>query len=378
MVKVKIEIETQTFVRFVAVLIGTILSLALIWYLRSPLTLLLVSGFLALALNPPVNKIASLLPRHSRVGATTLSYLIVIGLIGGFTLLIVPPAVKQTVNLAQLIPSYIDRLQDQQGPAQQLVSRYGIEPQVDAAIENTKDQVDVFARNIGSAFLSSVTAIFSGLISLLTVLVVTFLMLIEGPSWMKKIWALYRGDKKRKRHQEVVTRMNKVVAGYINGQLLIALIAALSTLAVLLILTSFFNIPGSIVLPLSGLILITSMIPMVGATIGAVLVTIVLLFSDISGALIFLAYFVVYQQIENNVVQPAVQARTVELSALSVIVAVILGVSLMGLLGALLAIPVAGCLRVLINYRIERRNERLNSPAKETAGMVGKVKKAFK
>ncbi len=178
--KVKIQVETGTIIRFVAVAVGAVISLLLISKLRSPLILLLISGFLALALNPPVSKISSLLPHHSRIWATAISYVLVIGIISGFLIIIIPPAVKQSVTLAQQIPSYIDVFEDKQGPAQEFITQYGLEPQIDSAITNAKNQANTLAQDIGSTFLSSVSALFTGLISVLTVLVITFLLLIEG------------------------------------------------------------------------------------------------------------------------------------------------------------------------------------------------------
>jgi predicted PurR-regulated permease PerM len=167
--------------------------------------------------------------------------------------------------------------------------------------------------------------------------------------------------------------MYRVVSAYVNGQVLIAAIAATGALVALLVLAAFFDVPYSLALPLSGVIFITSMIPMIGATIGTIIVTLVLLFSDISAAFIFMAYFIVYQQIENNLVQPAVQSRSVELTALSVLAAVLVGVYLLGILGALLAIPIAGCIRVLVNDFVEHRHDKIKS---QPENVIHKVKKA--
>lgn len=355
--KVRIQIDTQTFVRFVLVLAAIILAAWVVWLLRLPLQLLFVSAFLALALNPPVAKLSALLPRHSRIGATALAYLIVVGVIGSLLVLAVPPAVKQTVEFSQQVPRYIDTLEDQQAPLRDFLGRYNLEPQLDAAIDNAKAQADDFARSVGSAFVSGVGSILNGVITLLTVLVLTFFMLVEGPAWVRRLWFLYDDDAKRERHKELLNKMYRVVSGYVNGQVLVASIAGISSLAVLLLLGAIFDLPFSTALPLAAVIFISSMIPMIGATIGAVIVVIVLLFNNVSAALIFLAYYLIYQQIENNVIQPVVQSRSVELTALGVLTAVILGISLFGILGAIVAIPVAGCIRVLVLHWVERRQE---------------------
>jgi predicted PurR-regulated permease PerM len=123
-------------------------------------------------------------------------------------------------------------------------------------------------------------------------------------------------------------------------------------------LTYFFQVPVSAAIPLTGLIFVTDLIPMIGATIGAVIITVVLALNDFGSALVFVVYFIIYQQIENNFIQPLVQSRTVALSALSVLVAVILGISLFGLVGGIVAIPVAGCVRVLLIDYMEHRHHK--------------------
>lgn len=373
--KLKVDIDTNTFVRFFAIGAAFFVTAMLLTRLSTPLTIIFVSFFLAIALTPPVNKLIGLLPGHSRIGAAALSYLIVIAVLGGFLVLAVPPAVNQTVSFAQEVPRYIDSLEQQQGPVRDFLRRYNLEAQYQSSIEDAKGRVAELASGLGSAFISGVGALFSGVIALITVLVLTFLMIVEGPRWLERIWALYLDDAKRERHERLARRMFNVVTSYVNGQVLVATIAAAGTLAVLLLLSGFLNVPLNAVLPLSGVVLITSMIPMIGATLGAVVVTLVLLFNDVTAALIFLGYFIVYQQIENNVVQPAVQSRSVELSALAVIVAVLIGVSLFGILGALVSIPVAGCIRVLVKDFIDHRRK---EAARQPENVLHKMKKALK
>lgn len=373
--KVRIQIDTQTFVRFVAVLGGFVLAAWLIWLLRLPLQLLFISAFLALALNPPVAKLAGMLPRHSRIGATAIAYLIVVGIIGALLVLAVPPAVRQTVIFSQQVPRYIDTLQDQRAPLRDFLARYNLENQLDTAVDNAKSQADDFAQGVGTAFVSGVGSLLNGVLTLLTVLVLTFFMLVEGPAWVRRLWTLYVDEAKRDRHRELVKRMYKVVSGYVNGQVLVAAIAGTASLAVLLVLGAVFHLPFSMALPLAAVIFLSSMIPMIGATIGAVIVVIVLLFNSVTAALIFLAYYLIYQQIENNVIQPVVQSRSVELTALGVLTAVIIGISLFGILGAIVAIPVAGCIRVLVTDWIERRQQHAES---HHENMVTKAKHVLK
>lgn len=373
--KLKLDIDTSTFVRFFAVASAFFIAAELFSRLSYPLTLIFVSFFLAIALTPPVNRLARVLPSHSRVGAAALSYLIVIGTLGLLSVIAIPPAVNNTVALAQEIPGYIENLRQQQGPFRDFLQQYNLENQYESSISDVQNQISSLASGVGKAFVSGVGALLTGFISLLTVLVLTFLMIIEGPSWIRRWWAVYVDESKRERHEELASKMYRIVTGYVNGQVIVAAIAAASTLAVLLLLSGFLNVPINAVLPLAGVVFIASMIPMIGATIGAVVAFIVLAFNDITAALIFLAYFVIYQQIENNFVQPTVQSRTVELSALAVIVAVLIGVSLWGILGALVSIPVAASIRILVKDFMDHRQK---EAARQPENMLHKVKKAIK
>ncbi len=143
--------------------------------------------------------------------------------------------------------------------------------------------------------------------------------------------------------------MYSVVTGFINGQVLVAAIGASSVFVVLFVLTRIFSeVPLGAVVPLAGIAFISALIPMFGATIATIIITIVLLFNSIPAAVVFLIFFLIYQQIENNVIQPVVQSRTVQVSALGVFSAAIIGIVLLGIVGAIIAIPIAGCIRVLL------------------------------
>jgi predicted PurR-regulated permease PerM len=355
--RIKVDIETRTFVRLIAVLAGFVLVGLAIWQLKTPLTILIVSAFLALALNPPVTKLASYLPRGGRVGATAISYLVVVTVLGGLLILAVPPAVEQSANFAKQIPGYIENLEDRDGAVRNFLRQYDLEPQLDAALDDAKSQANALAAQIGKTFVSGVGALINGVVSVIIVLVTTFFMLIEGPRTLRRMWALYSDKQQRDHHKELLTKMYRVVTGYVNGQVLVASIGAATSLVVLTILAALFDsVPYGVAFPLAGIVFLGAMVPVIGTVISTIFVTVILLLNNVSAALIFLVFFVVYQQIENNVIHPIIQTRTVELTMLTVAVAILIGVSLFGILGALIAIPVAGSIRVLLSDYIEHRD----------------------
>jgi predicted PurR-regulated permease PerM len=356
--KIKVDVDTKTFVRLLLVVTTFAAVIFAIWKLSTALMIIGVSLFLALALNPPVSALANRLPGHSRVLATALAYVFVLAVVGVFIYIALPPIIDQTNRFVTALPEYIQDVSNRRGVISDLINNYNLQPQINELVAGAQSQAASLAQGFGSSVVTGISSILTGFVTLLTVLVLTFLMLIEGPAWMERVWGLYQNDAKLERHQLLAIKMYKIVASYVNGQVLVAAIAATAGLTVLLILTYFFQVPVSAAIPLTGLIFVTDLIPMIGATIGAVIITVVLALNDFGSALVFVVYFIIYQQIENNFIQPLVQSRTVALSALSVLVAVILGISLFGLVGGIVAIPVAGCVRVLLIDYMEHRHHK--------------------
>ena len=374
--KVHIAIDTKTFVRFWLVVIGFALAIFLIISAAQALIILGIALFLALALNRPVSALASILPGKSRVGGTAIAYFIVIFLIGGFIFLVVPPVIEQTAKLAQSIPQFIDTAQTQWHGLNDIIEKYGLQTQVNNALDSVKSNVAGWAANAGGNVLSGVGSIFSLLTATLLVLVLSFLMLIEAPIWLKRIWNVYNDEQRMEHHRELATKMYHVVTGYVTGQLAVSGIGAVFAGLTVFILSFIFNVPHNLALPAAAISFLLSLIPMFGATIAGVLICLLLAFNDISAAVVFAVYFVVYQQIENNFISPTVQSKTVELSALAVLASVTVGLYLFGIAGGIISIPIAGCVKVLLeDYLVRAKRNRVKSES-PLHKLVQKVKDA--
>lgn len=355
---VKIEIDIRSFVRMLLVACAFVIGIFVIWKLTPVLLIVAVSFFLAIALNKPVSMLSHKMPRQSRIGATAVSYVVFIAIVGVFLSLAVPPVVKQTTTFINSMPEYIAAITEKKGIVSEIIDKYQLQDEVDSFVVGIQNQAGSLAQGVGTNVVTGVSSVVNGFFTVFTVLVMTFLMLIEGPRWKDQLWDSYTNKKLLERHQALVGRMYRVVTGYVNGQVLVATIAGLCAALTLFILTLIFTVPSTAVLPLAATVMVAGLIPMIGATIGAIIVVTVLLFSDFGAALTFLIYFLIYQQIENNVIQPTVQAKTVELSALMVFIAALCGIMLFGLVGGILAIPVAGCIRVLtLDYVYHRHKE---------------------
>lgn len=369
--KVRIEIDTKTFVRFWLVVIGFGLAGLMIYASREALMIIGTALFLALALNYPVKKIAGWLPGKSRLGGTALAFTSLIVFLIAMVWFVVPPIVQQSAKFAATIPALVDQANEQWHGVGRFIDENGLREQVDTAAENVKQQAAGIATKVGTNILSSVGSLASFIASLFLVIVLAFLMLLEGPEWMRRIWGLYNDQAKMKHHRRLADKVYNVVTGYINGQLTVSGIGSLVA-GLFVFGMSFFvaEIDANLAMPTILLTFVLSLIPMFGATLAGGLVTLLLALNSITAAIVYLVFFIIYQQIENNFISPAIQAKKVELSALAVLVAVTVGLYVSGLVGVVVAIPVAGTIKVFLEDYLERaKHERVEQekPLKKLA-----------
>jgi predicted PurR-regulated permease PerM len=353
--KVRIDIDTRTFVRFWLVVIGFAFAILAIYSASAALILIGIAFFLALALNAPVSFLARHLPGKSRVGGTAIAYILVVVLLAVFVFLVVPPIVQQTVKFGETVPGLVEGATSQWHGLNELVTRYHLEAQVDSAMEAVKNNTSGWAASVGQNVLSGIGSIAGVIVSSILVLVLSFLMLVEGPMWLKRLWGVYNDQERMEYHRNLVHRMYNVVTGYVIGQLTVSTIGATSAGLVVFVLSLIFPaVPANLALPTVAIAFTLSLIPLFGATIAGVLVSILLMFNDITAGIIFAIFFIVYQQLENNFISPTIQARKLELSALTVLASVLIGVTLFGLAGGIISIPIAGCLKVLLEDHLQR------------------------
>ena len=373
--KVRIEIDTKTFVRFWLVVMGFGLAGLAIYSAKDALVLLGISLFLALALNRPVAAIAKKLPGKSRLGGTALAYTTLVLLLGCVVWFVIPPIVQQSAKFVESIPSIIDQASSQWRGVNDFIDKNNLRPQVDSMMENIKQQSSSWATSVGTNLLSSVGSLASFLGSLFLVLVLSFLMLLEGPTWVKRLWGLYNDEEKMERHKKLVGRMYNVITGYVSGQLTVSGIDAILSGFVVFVLSLTFPVINSNLAMLTVMAtFVLTLIPMFGATIAGALISLLLFFNNMTAGIIYAIYFVVYQQIENNFVSPSIQSKKVELSALTVLVAVTIGLYVGGLLGCLVAIPAAGVVKVLLDNYLEQAKSNRVENEKPFNKLVKKLK----
>lgn len=373
--KVMIDSSTRVFVRFWLVPVGLLVAAMAVYSARTALIILGTALFLALALNAPVTRLARRLPGNSRGLSTAIAYIVVIALIGAFAFLAVPPIIEQTAKFIQTVPQLVDTARDQWKGLNGLIDKYNMHSQVDQATASLQQSASGWASSFGSNVLSGIGSVFGFMTASILVLVLSFLMLIEGPGLMRKFWGLYSDPDKRDLHYSVVNRMHAVVSGYVTGQLTVSGLGAVSAGLMVFILSFFFNIPSNLAVPAAAITFILSLIPMFGATIGGILITSLLAFNDVGAAIIYAIFFVVYQQVENNYISPTIQSKRLELSALAILASVTIGLYLFGIAGGIISIPIAGSIKVLLDTYLESaKRERM----KKSKNPIAKLTKAVK
>jgi predicted PurR-regulated permease PerM len=373
--KVRIQIETETFVRFWLVVAGLILAAIALYSARTGLLLLGTALFLALALNAPVSKLANYLPGKSRIGSTAIAFVMIVAFIGTFIFLAVPPIIQQTAKFAETVPSLVQNVRERSQVVNRFIHEYNLQDQVDKSAEDLKSSASKWASNAGSNLLSGIGSVFSAIAATFLVLVLTFLMLVEGPGWMKRFWGLYEDRRRMEYHRTIVQRMHRVVSSFIVGQLTISALGAVCAGIAVFVLTFFFPIPANLAIPVAALTFILSLIPMFGSTIAGAVAALLLFFNSAPAAIIYVIYFIVYQQIENNFISPTIQAKHLSLSPLAILAGLTVGLYMFGLIGGLISIPITGCIKILIEeYLVHAKTERAKDD-KPLNRLVKKVEK---
>ena len=354
--KVRLDIDTNTFVRFWLVVIGFGLAGMMIFSAREALFIVGAAMFFALALSGPVARLAKVLPGKSRLGGTALAYTLIVLILSLVVWFVIPPLVQQSAKFAATIPAIADNVNEQWHGLRDFIETNNLQPQVDSALESIKDQSAKWATDAGANIIGSVGSVASTLVSVFLVIVLSFLMLLEGPTWTKRIWSVYKDKQKMREHRRITSRIVSVITGYVTGQLTVSAIGAGAAGLAVFLLSFVFPIPGNLAMPTILLTFVLSLIPMFGATLAGALVGVLLLLNNLTAAVIYVIYFIIYQQIENNFISPIIQAKKVELSALIVLIAVTIGVYVGGVLGGIIAIPIAGTIKVFIEEYLAYRS----------------------
>jgi len=348
-----VHFPARTVFAVLAIVLAVAAALQVIWISRHVITWILISLFLALAMNPLVE----LFQRHGlrrrglAVGAT---YLVVLAAITGIGALFVPTLVHQTNSFVDKIPDYVDDLTSGRGKLGFLQTKYHVVDKVRKSLEGGGGAKKLLG--LSGTAVSVTKGVITAIAATVTIAFMTFFMLLEGPAWVDRFLGLVPPES-RERWRRIGHDIYRTVGGYVTGNLFISLIAGIASTIVL----RATGVPFAVALGL--IVAILDLIPLAGATLAAIIVGLVAFLHSIVAGIVVVVFFIVYQQIENHLLQPVVYGRTVQLSPLAVLISVLIGAELAGVLGALGAIPVAGAIQVLIVDWNRSRRAKLVEPA---------------
>jgi predicted PurR-regulated permease PerM len=330
-----VHFRPRTVLLVVGILVASAIVLEIVWIARHIISWIFIAVFLALALNPAVDRLQRRI--HRRGLATGVVYIAALVAIAGISLLFIPTLVNQVNDFAHKVPDYLDDITKGRGRLGFLQEKYHL---VDKARKALREGGASKLLGISGTALAVAKGVVTAVVATVTIAFMTFFMLLEGPSWLERFYSLFKPSQRR-RWERVGGEIYRTVGGYVTGNLLISLIAGGLT-ALVLWLT---HVPYALALGL--IVAILDLIPLAGATIAAIIVGAVAFLHGITAGIIVVVFFIVYQQVENHLLQPIVYGRTVQLSPLAVLISVLIGAELAGVLGALAAIPVAGSLQVV-------------------------------
>jgi predicted PurR-regulated permease PerM len=347
-VKVIPAYSPRIVVRTLFITVAFAIALYLVYLLRKPIGWVLIATFLAVALSGPVNFFSRWLRRGF---AITIVYICLLLVPIGIGALIIPPLVTQGNNLIQNLPNYAQDAQDytnKNARLRKIEADYNITEKLQEQAQKLPARIGDAANVLGNIGLGVVNSLFA----LFTILVLTAFLLGSGAGWVNRALEL-RPPEHSTRMRTALDHMGRAVGAYVGGVIAQATLAAVLAYIVLAILGVPFAGALAIV------IFFADLVPLVGATIGAVVVGVVTIFGDFPTAtIVWVVYSIVYQQIENTLIQPQIQRRAVNVHPFIVLVAVLFGSTLLGVLGALVAIPVAASVQIAIREWWEYRHDR--------------------
>lgn len=344
------SLSARVVARNTLVVAAVLLAIYVVYLLRKPVTWVVIAGFIAIAISGPIN---ALTPHVGRRGlAILIVYLALVLVPVGLTAVVIPPLVNQAADLADNTSSYAREVTD-------FVQRNETLAKLEDNFDITgklEEQAGKLPARVGSAAgaLSDLgVALVNSIFALVTILIMSVFLVGSGRRWVDHAIAM-RPPRQAARLDRTANRIAQAIGAYVGGALAQAAVAGVTTFIVL----SILGVPFAA--PLAVTIAVFDLIPLIGATIGSVIVGLVTVFTDFPTAtVVWTIWAILYQQLENTVIQPQIQKRAVAVNPFVVIVSVLFGSTLFGVIGALLAVPLAASLQIVVRefFRLRRHGE---------------------
>lgn len=348
----RIEVDTNTFIRFWLVIIGLGVAAILIYKALAGLIIVGISIFLAIAIRPLALRIHRMHKKIDQTRATILAYVAVVLVFGLIFATIGPVIMSETANFIKQLPSLTQKTIGGEVGMESLGRLLGVSgmgAQIQSGLEEFSRN---FVSNFGSTVVTSVSVVAEIATSVILTLVLTFLFLLQGPAISDQLWKILakQKDETITITKRILGRMIDVISKYVYGQVLVAMLDGAVVTVSLIIFSWLFKFPTGLAFPFGMIAMIGCLIPMFGPIIGCALISTLLLFSSLNiwVSISFLIFYGIYQQIENNIIAPRIQGDALHLPPLIILISVTIGIYAFGLIGAILAIPLAGCGKVLL------------------------------
>jgi predicted PurR-regulated permease PerM len=316
--------------------LATVLLLLVLRQVERIVVWIIVAAFFAVALYPVVGWVERKVVGGRRSLATLLVFVLVLVVLGGLITAFAVPLTQEGTAFAKQLPQQVQDARSGRGPVGALLQRTNAL----GYIQNNQDKIKAFASGLTTPATGVLRGVATGIAGIVTIFVLAYLMVLEGPKVVDGFLNLLHQET-RPRVRAVSADCAKSITGYLSGNLLISVICGVLTYITLLVMG----------VPFAGLIALfvalADLIPLVGATLGAVVAVLAAVIHSFPAFIVVGIFFIVYQQLENHLLQPVILSRTVKLNPLTVLVSILVAVELAGVLGAFLAIPIAGMIQVI-------------------------------
>ncbi len=355
------ENDTMRFIRFWIIPLFILIALFLIVKAAKGLIIVGISVFLALALRPLVKKVNKLFDKlfdkridsdkkHQTV-SVVLAYLIVVLIFGGIVAIVGPVVVNETAKFVDHFPETFENTFGGWEGINNFGRSIGV-ADLQSEINNSLSGLskDILGM-LGSNLVSSVSGVAGIIMEVVLILVLTLLILLEGPGMLDKMWKTLEKHENKKAvnvARQTIYRMANVVSTYVSRQVLVAILDGSVVAVTVFILSLILGFSSSLALPMGMITMTFYLIPMFGQFIGGTLVTVLLFFSNPIAGAVFAVIYIIYSQVENNMIAPKIQGNALRLNALIILASITIGMYMFGLIGAIVSVPIAGCIKVLV------------------------------
>ena len=348
-----IQVDNKTFIRFWLVIAALVIIAILLIKAKVGLIIVGIAMFLAIAFTPLMKKINNKIKRKKShlglsaglvVGGLVLIFAAVIAFVG-------PVIIQETSEFVANAPEQIQSTLSKFTYINAIGEKFGIDNAQVQIVTFSKDALQKTLGSVPEALFTSVSTIASFFTAAILTIVLTILFMTQGPDLLSSI--LRRFDEKHgkatKLAQDILKKIANVVSSYVTGQFFVAIIDGIVTGLAVLLLSLIFGFSANLAIPMGLLAIIFYMIPMFGPVITCIIVSLLLFFSNPWAALAFLIFYALFEQVQGNIIAPRIQGNHMALPPLVILVSITLGMYMFGLLGAIVSIPVAGIIKVLID-----------------------------